>query len=264
MIRAGNCGSEINCRIGRVVRMFKWGASEELIPPAVHEALRTVQGLRKGRSVREKPPVGPVLDEPVMAIRAFVSRQVWAMIELQRLSGMRPGEVVIMWARDLDTSSEVWTYTPSRHKAEHHDKRREVLLGPRAIAVLRPWLRPDLDAYLFSPAEAMAELQELRRRRRKTPVQPRQVDRSKPRPAKRPGADYTVASYLRAMQATCDRAGIASWHPHQLRHAAATEIRKRFGIEAARIILGHEDVRTAQIYAEQDRARGIEVITSIG
>lgn len=47
MIRAGNCRSEINRRVGRIVRMFKWGVSEELIPPGVYEALRTVSGLAR-------------------------------------------------------------------------------------------------------------------------------------------------------------------------------------------------------------------------
>ena len=89
MIRAGNCRSEINRRVGRLVRMFKWAVSEELIPPSVYEALRTVSGPRKGRSgAREKPPVKPVAEEMVMAVKPFVSRQVWAMIELQRLTGM--------------------------------------------------------------------------------------------------------------------------------------------------------------------------------
>src|SRR5258708_7456757 len=49
MVRAGNCRSEINRRVGRIVRMFKWGVSVELIPPAVQQALRTVVGLREGR-----------------------------------------------------------------------------------------------------------------------------------------------------------------------------------------------------------------------
>jgi integrase len=97
MVRAGNCRSEINRRVGRVVRMFKWGVSEELVPPNVYEALRAVAGLRKGRSqAREKPPVGPVAEADVEAVRSHVSRQVWAMIEIQRLTAMRPGEVVIM------------------------------------------------------------------------------------------------------------------------------------------------------------------------
>jgi hypothetical protein len=48
MIRAGTYRREINRRVGRVVRMFRWGVSEELFPPAVHEALRTFAGLREG------------------------------------------------------------------------------------------------------------------------------------------------------------------------------------------------------------------------
>jgi len=80
MVRAGNCRSEINRRVGRVVRMFKWGVSEELVAPGVYEALRTVSGLRRGRSaVKENPPVGPAPDADVEAVRPQVSRQVWAM-----------------------------------------------------------------------------------------------------------------------------------------------------------------------------------------
>jgi integrase len=265
MIRVGNCRSEINRRVGRVVRMFKWGVSEELVPPSVYEALRTVPGLREGHSAaREKPPVKPVSDEQIDAVEPFVSRQVWAMIALQRLTGMRPGEVVFMRTGDLDMSADVWTYRPSRHETEHHGKAREVLMGPRACTILKTWLKTDPEAYLFSPADAMEEQRQRRRLRRKTPVQPSQVDRRKAKPRKKPGAHYTVGSYRKAIQAACLKAGIAKWHPHQIRHSAATEIRKRFGIEATRIILGHEDLRTSQIYAEEDRSRGVEIMRSIG
>jgi integrase len=265
MVRAGNCRSEINRRIGRIVRMFKWGVSEELVPPGVFEALRTVTGLRKGRSqAREKPPIGPVAGALVEAIRSHVSRQVWAMIEIQRLTGMRPGEVVIMRTDDLDKGSDVWVYTPTRHKTEHHDKTREVFIGPRSQELLRPWLKADGKAYLFSPAEAMQERREEMRARRATRVQPSQRDRSAARPKKSAGFCYTVASYRRAIQAACRKVGVESWHPHQLRHSAATEIRRRFGLEASRVILGHEDVRATQIYAEEDRNRGLEIMREVG
>ena len=67
-----------------------------MIPPSVHHGLKAVSGLRRGRAdVRESEPVRPVPDAFVDAIRPHVSRQVWAMVELQRLSGMRPGEVCI-------------------------------------------------------------------------------------------------------------------------------------------------------------------------
>ena len=147
------------------------------------------------------------------------------MVELQRLTGMRPGEVVIMRAGDLDRSGDVWVYAPSRHKTEHHDKAREIFIGPEGQEVLRPWLEADARAYLFSPAEAMQERLPQRRARRKTRVQPSQADRSKARPREGPGDRYTVASYRRAIQAACHQAGVARWHPHQLRHAGGTEIR---------------------------------------
>jgi integrase len=54
------------------------------------------------------------------------------------------------------------------------------------------------------------------------------------------------------------------WHPHQLRHSAVTEIRKRFGIEASRVILGHEELRVTQIYADEDRNRDVESMRQIG
>ena len=186
------------------------------------------------------------------------------MVELQRLTGMRPGEVVILRAGDLDMGADVWVYAPARHKTEHHGKTREVLIGPKGQDVLRPWLRAEREAYLFSPAEAMLERRAAMRAGRKSPVQPSQRDRSAERPRKAPGVRYTVASYRRAIQAACARAGVAVWHPHQLRHAAATEIRRRFGLEASRVILGHEDIRAAQIYAEEDRARGVEIMREMG
>src|SRR5262249_35433960 len=86
LIKADLCRNEINRRVRLIVRMFKWAAGEELIPAPVHHGLKAVDGLRRGRSgVRESSPVKPVPDHFVDAIRPHVSRQVWAMIELQRL-----------------------------------------------------------------------------------------------------------------------------------------------------------------------------------
>ncbi len=59
MTDPGLCRNEVHKRIGKVVRMFKWGVSKELVPSMVYEALRTVTGLRRGRcGVRESPRRG--------------------------------------------------------------------------------------------------------------------------------------------------------------------------------------------------------------
>jgi integrase len=55
-----------------------------------------------------------------------------------------------------------------------------------------------------------------------------------------------------------------TWTPHQLRHAAATAIRKEYGIERAQIILGHSSAFTTEIYAEADREQARAVVGAIG
>jgi integrase len=265
MIDSGLCRSEINRRIGRLVRAFKWAVSEEIVPPGVHQALQAVPGLRRGRSdMRESKPIKPVPDTSIEAIRPFVAPQVWAMVELQRLSAMRPGEVVSMRTIDLDTTGNIWTYTPQSHKTEHHGKRRQIHLGPRAQEILRRWLRAEPEVPLFSPTEAMDDRMATRRRERKTPVQPSQRSRAKTKPKKRPGSLYSVESYRRAIAYGCVRAGIARWHPHQLRHSAATRLRKEFGLEVARVVLGHSSAAVTEIYAEIDDTKAADAMGRIG
>ncbi|MGO9468813.1 MAG: tyrosine-type recombinase/integrase, partial [Isosphaeraceae bacterium] len=57
---------------------------------------------------------------------------------------------------------------------------------------------------------------------------------------------------------------VPNWSPNQLRHAAATEIRAKYGIEGAQVILGHSQVTTSQIYAEVNVERGREIAKLVG
>jgi hypothetical protein len=94
VLRVGLARGVVNQRIDRVKRAFAWGVSEGLVPVAVHQALATVEGLKRGRSTaRETEPVGPVPDGHVDATLPFLLPPVRAMVGLQRLTGMRPGEV---------------------------------------------------------------------------------------------------------------------------------------------------------------------------
>ena len=54
------------------------------------------------------------------------------------------------------------------------------------------------------------------------------------------------------------------WHSHQLRHNVATELRREFGIEPARIILGHRSAAITEVYAEKDEQRAIEAMVRVG
>jgi len=265
MIETDLCRNVVNRHVLRIKQLFKWATQNELLPPSAYHGLQAVTGLRKGRTeVRESTPVRPVPDEHVDAARPHVSRQVWAMIELQRLTGMRSGEVVLMRGRDLDTTGSIWLYRPESHKTEHHGHERMVELGPRAQASLGPFLKTDVDSVLFSPRDSAAEQRIERRRKRKSKVQPSQQDRTKQNPKRKPGDRYTADSYRRAIARACELAKVPHWHPHQLRHNYATRIRKEFGVEAARILLGHRSTAVTELYAEIDRGRVRDFVAKVG
>jgi integrase len=282
MIDSGLCRNVVNQRTHRLVRLFGWGVEESMVPAQVHWGLKAVKGLKKGRhDVRESEPVKPVPEAFVDAVRPHVSRQVWAMVELQRHSGMRPGEVCIMRTIDVDTSGRVWIYTPESHKTEHHGRERKIYLGPKAQAVLRPWLRPELTAHLFSPREAEAERHSQLRRTRLTPVQPSQKRRRIRRPRRRPGERYNTKSYQHAIlygiraanreaERKAQKAGLEAgepmphWHPSQLRHNAATQLRREFGLDVARAVLGHASPVVTEVYAELDGAKAAEAMERVG
>jgi integrase len=225
-----------------------------------------VTGLRKWRSAaRESRPVKPVAEAVVDAVRPHVAAQVWAMIELQRRTGMRPGEVCMMRSCDLNTAGPVWEYVPESHKTEHHGKGRTIYLGPRAQEALKPWLKTDLAAYLFSPKEAMEAKSAGRRRDRKTPLTPSQRARTrKARPRRAPGERYDARSYYHAVRYGCRKAGVGNWHPNQLRHNAATHLRREFGLDVARVILGHSSPAVTEVYAEADREKARAVMERVG
>jgi integrase len=271
MIDSDLCRNEVNKRTGRIVRLFKWAVSEGMVPPSAHHGLQAVTGLRRGRAdVRESEPVRPVPDAFVDAIKPYVSRQVWAMIQLQRLTGMRPGEVCSMRTLDVDTSGPRWVYTPQTHKTEHHGRERKIPLGPVAQKILQPWLRPELTAYLFSPREAMDERRAQKRQGRRTPLTPSQRGRKrKAKPKRSPGERYDTRSLCHAVLYGVKRANacgsqIPGWHPNQLRHNAATRLRREFGLDVARAVLGHSSPVVTEVYAELDGAKAADAMERVG
>jgi integrase len=273
MIDSGLARGVINQRIGRIRRMFKWGVENELVSAPILQALQAVRGLVRGRSTaKETAPVGPVAVALVEDTLPHLTRQVRGMVKVQLLTGARPGEVCIMRACDIDMSGPVWLYYPGRdqgpagqHKTAHHGYRRVIAIGPRAQEVIREFLKPDLQAYLFSPKEARAESDAERRQQRKSPMTPSQAKRRRKRkPRKQPGDRYTVNSISHAIRAACLKAGLPPWHAHQLRHTKATEIRREAGLDAARAVLGHRSPAITEVYAEIDVGKAAEVMERLG
>lgn len=100
-----------------IKRCFKWAVAEELVGPNILLGLQAVQALKYGRSpARETEPIRPVADEHVDATLPYLTPVVQAMTKLQRLTGMRPCEIVQMRPCDIDCTREVWVYEPATHK----------------------------------------------------------------------------------------------------------------------------------------------------
>ena len=269
MIEAKWQRTTINNRVRRLKHVFKWAAENELVTPTLYQALAAVAGLQKGRSAAEEPePIGPVADEHVDAILPRVLPPVRAMIQLQRLTGMRPGEVVAIQPVDIDRSGPVWVYRPTQHKNTHRDKPRAVTIGPRAQAILKEFEPNDPAECYFSPRRAVEKLHAERTAARKTPKYPSHLARNAEKrvaaPKRAPADRYTAHSYAVAITRACRKAGVPEWAPNQLRHTHATGVRKRFGLEAAQVQLGHSRADVTQVYAERNLDLALKVAAEAG
>jgi len=201
----------INQQIKRIRRMFKWAASHEMLPVAVAQQLGTIEPLKRGRSnARETEPVRPVPIEWVHAVEPYVSKQVWAIIQLQLLTGARGGELFKLRPLDInrDDESGIWTHVPIEHKTAYMQRSRLIMFGPKAQDVIHPFLLRSPEAFCFSPAEADIQRREALSETRVTPLSwgngPGTNRRKTPK--KKPGEHYTSASYYRAIQYACDKA----------------------------------------------------------
>jgi len=213
-IEAGMVRKTVNSQVARIRRMIAWAVENEMLEGNQLHALQAVKGLRRGRSqAPEGRKVRAVADEDVDAVLPFLPTPVQSMVYLQRWTGMRPGEVVIMRACDMDRSVTPWRYTPESHKNEHHGHRRTVLVGPKARAILAKCLvgrKPE--EYLFSPAEAEEARNASRELQRRSPMTPSQRARKRKKDRKRPWRNrYDVDSYRRAVVRACEKAEIAVW-----------------------------------------------------
>lgn len=242
-------------------RLFKWSVSESLAPVEVHTRLATVEGLRAGRTrAKESKPVQPVPMAHVNAIRPYVSRQIWGLIQLQLHTAARPGELLKLRPIDFDTSSEPWQVHLGDHKTVHTGRQRVILFGPQARDIIREFMRDrPIHDFMFSPREAERERHAKAgtHRRVNQKVDEKLSDREV-------GEHYDTASYGRAITRACKKADVPVWSPNRLRHNSGTFVRKEHGLEAAQVILGHSKLGTTQVYAERDLTKAAAVIEEIG
>jgi integrase len=134
------------------------------------------------------------------------------------------------------------------------------MFGPRAIEVLQPvvMLRKK-EEYLFPTTDSMLARMGTSHCHRRKNQKP-----NKHKTERTLGPHYDVAAYRRAIAQVCKEHRVPRWSPHQLRHNFATVVRRQENLEAARLLLGHSDQATAEIYAERDLNSARELMRKLG
>lgn len=243
LIRSGICRTTVNRRLWCVKHMMEWALDEALISATVKAELTQVKGIKRGRTAApERPPVRAVDDATVDATTAHMMPSTADMVRVHRLTGMRPCELCAMRWSHIDTSRTPWVYRvpPEANKNSWRGEighPRVVCIGPRAREILERHRDGDVP---FSPAAAVAEHLAARRAARVTPF----YGKAKPAAPHVPrvlGEAWTTDAYTRTIHAACARAKIKPWGANRLRHTFGTEVRRKFGLDTCRAVLGHVD-----------------------
>lgn len=227
-------------QIARIKRLFRWGEARGHIPKGTWEHLKTLGPIARNAKVRTTVKRKPIdFDAQVKPCLKHMPPQVAAMVQVQYLAGMRPGEVVRMRRNEIDTTmvEGVWLYRPASHKGEWRGDELVKVIGPRGQAVLAPWLMAaEPDGYVFPP---------LRNRYKR--------------------GCYEVEGYGRAIARACERAGVERWSAYDLRRGASNLAETVGDISDAAAFLGHRDLETTKIYlSKQNLAKAAAVARLIG
>ena len=120
----------------------------------------------------------------------------------------------------------------------------------------------------FSPIRAFGEYLEARRAARVTPFYGKA--KNAPPVPRVLGDRWTTDAYTKTIRSAARKAGITPWGANRLRHAFGTEVRRAFGLEAARAVLGHTgggcitDVYTFDAIADEMVRKSSPAVEALG
>ena len=200
------CRNTVNRHTQRIVSIFEWGVENELVPETTWRALNAVKSLPEGTpGTFDHPEREDVPDSVIKATLPFMPPTLRAMVKIQRLTGMRPGEVFGMRVGDIDRSrgNGLWYYIPGSYKTEEFVGKIEIPLGTPEQELIAPYLigKKSGEA-VFSPRTAQAERKAEKRANRQTKLTPAQVARDEARAATpyRYSEFYNRFSYRQAIE----------------------------------------------------------------
>ncbi|MCL2745054.1 MAG: tyrosine-type recombinase/integrase [Planctomycetaceae bacterium] len=220
-----------NTLVKFVRTVFYWGESADLVSIRTVHKLRNVKPLKLNQA-KEKPKRKAVPAEVFEAALPYFPPAVSDMLELQRLTAMRPGEVCRMKPieikHDKDLTGDFWIYQPEHHKTEWAGKEKRIVLGENSMETLSFYLlKRAADEPVFKTVKGKA---------------------------------YTTASYGRIIKKVLEANDLPKFTAHQVRHLAISEISLLCGQDFAKEVAGHSDTKTTEIYDHFSIEKQKEVI----
>jgi integrase len=236
--------------------------------------LKTVEPLREGRENDER--FWEVEDEVIERTLLLLPPVYQAIIRILWWTGARPKEILRMRVEDIEREvvednglkTEMWSLSPKKHKTAKKNKRRVIAFGSREQAVLIPYLAgKKAEDFVFRPEDAIAERKQSARAKRKTKLQPSQVERErmfKENPKCRYNPSFATTAVGNALRDAIANANktlpggerIPEWTLYSLRHKYVSEYVEKYGVEAAALMVGHTDTEMVRrIYDKSQKRR---------
>ena len=215
--------------------LFSWGADQRprLISEMQDFQISKVMPLPPSPKIRESAPRKNVAFEPVKAALEVLDTEYPACgdaMRIQFLNGMRPAEALGIKSCyiDYDYDGENWHFQPDKHKTAGRGKRRDFVFGKLSRQILEKHKPDDPNRCFF-----------LNKR----------------------GNPITVWRYDTVLRKLIEKHGLKKFVPYQLRHAIATLVDKKLGLEYAQLYLGHADSKMTEHYLHEqiDKIRTVSV-----
>lgn len=253
-IGRGYARNSIKIVTGRVLALFRWGHKKGAVSA---ETLTSLKASPEPDEGEEREPIAPVPPEDLERVLLSLEQEPArchvlpfrrdhyhkrlrqaAMMRLQELVGMRPGELCRMRGSEIDREGKVrvgtrivqvagpdgtpyrgWVFQPSRHKTMKKGKTVAYLVGPQARAILDRWLPADPNEYVWKGRSKRNHLR--------------------------------MRSYREGIYHACQRAKVSRFGPHRLRHACVTKYGMIAGIEKAGQVVSHQSLDATARYFER-------------
>jgi integrase len=248
----------VNERADFIRRLFEWGVTGEIVLENVSYSLTLIKNVTS-----RTPGVVPCKTREAVSIEIlketlpYMNEIVRAMVLVQFYTGSRPTEIIIMRPCDIDSSTEYWTYKPAWHKTKWRGHNRKIIINKHAQNIIAPLLIGcRQDDYIFKPIDACDNKEA------------------------KVGEFYAESSYRNSIKRAIERMNEArkkihienggdlkdfkpydEWTPYQIRHAAATKIRKEKGDDGLSLVqslLGQKSIKMAEVYAKLNDALAVK------